>query len=300
MQKFESSDARTVLGLSTSDSVAFGSIGSTDINIPNGKALDTSGGTLTLADDQISGDKVNGGDISGTLTLSGSQITVDNALSAGSFVSSSVNIDGGNIDGTAVCNDSASSGSFTSLIATGGGSSAIDNVPVGSNTASSGAFTSLSSSTSLAVSSTLTFNSDGDLTTSGTISSTEVSGANTIQGNLTIGGNLTISGDNSARNVSNFSIEDSLLSLASGNDTSDSLDFGFHALTSDSDPSLDAIDYPSISSPKTRSDFSSLTDGNGDPITDASGYYAVNFGMKTSISGNGLVMASLLYVLIED
>ena len=294
-----SSDARTVLGLSTSDSVAFGSIGSTNITVGDSKTLNLSGGTLTLADDQISGDKVNGGDISGDLTLSGSQITVDNALSAGSLASSSVNIDGGNIDGTAIGNDSASSGSFTSLIASGGGSSAIDNLPIGSNTASSGAFTSLSASTSLAVSSTLTVNSDGDLTTSGTISSTEASGSNSITGNLTIGGNLTINGDKSVNNVSNLSVEDSLLSLASGNDSSDSLDIGFHALTSDSDPSLDATDYPSISSPKTRSDFSSLTDGNGDPITDASGYYAVNFGMKTSISGNGLVMVSYLYVLQE-
>ena len=225
-----SSDARTVLGLSTSDSVAFGSIGSTDINIPNGKSLDTSGGTLTLADDQISGDKINGGNISGDLTLSGSQVTVSNALSAGSFASSSVNIDGGDIDGTAIGSNSASSGSFTSLIASGGGSSAIDNVPVGSSTPNSGAFTSLSASTSLSVNSNLTVNSDGDLTTSGTISSSEVSGANSIAGNLTIGGNLTVNGSTVTVDVATMSVEDPLIALATGNNASDSLDIGFFGL----------------------------------------------------------------------
>ncbi len=161
-----------------------------------------------------------------SLSFSGSQITVDNALSAGSFASSSVNIDGGNIDGTAIGSSSASSGSFTSLIASGGGSSVIDNVPVGSNTASSGAFTSLSASTSLSVNSNLTVNSDGDLSTSGTISSSEVSGANSITGNLTIGGDLTVNGTTITLDVSTMSIEEPLIALATGNDSSDELDIG--------------------------------------------------------------------------
>ena len=294
-----SSDARTVLGLSTSDSVAFGSLSSTDITIPNGKSLDTSGGTLTLAYDQISGDKVNGGDISGDLTLSGSQITVDNTLSAGSFSSSSVNIDGGNIDGTAIGNDSASSGSFTSLIASGGGSSAIDNVPVGSSTPNSGAFTSLSASTSLSVNSNLSVNSDGDLTTSGTINTTDSSGLS-ITGNLTVGGNLTINGDNSVNNVSNLSVEDSLLSLASGNDSSDSLDIGFHALTSNANPNLDSVDYPALQSANIRND--NAHTGGQYWMEDATTFggndylYQYSFSEIISISGNGQVMAVLDYV----
>ncbi len=222
--------ARENLGLWTDDAVAFGSIGSTNIAVGAGKSLDVSAGTLTLADDQISGDKINGGDISGDLTLSGSTVSVSNALDAGSFASSSVNIDGGNIDGTAIGSASPSSASVTSLIATGGGSSAIDNVPVGSNTASSGAFTSLSASTSLSVNSNLSVNSDGDLTTSGTISSSEVSGANSIAGNLTIGGNLTVNGSTVTVDVATMSVEDPLIALATGNDASDSLDIGFFGL----------------------------------------------------------------------
>jgi hypothetical protein len=230
--------ARENLGLWTDDAVAFGSIGSTNIAIPNGKSLDVSAGSLVLADDQISGDKINGGDISGDLTLSGSQVAVSNALSAGSFASSSVNIDGGNIDGTAIGSAAASSASFTSLIASGGGSSAIDNVPVGANTASSGAFTSLSASTSLSVNSNLSVNSDGDLATSGTISSSEVSGANSIAGNLTIGGNLTVNGSTVTVDVATMSVEDPLIVLATGNDSSDELDIGLFG-TYDSSGSQD-------------------------------------------------------------
>ncbi len=173
-----------------------------------------------------------------SLSFSGSTVSVSNALSAGSFASSSVNIDGGNIDGTAIGSSSASSGSFTSLIASGGGSSAIDNVPIGSNTPLSGAFTSLSASTSLSVNSNLSVNSDGDLSTSGTISSSEVSGANSIAGNLTIGGDLTVNGTTITLDVSTMSVEEPLIALATGNDSSDELDIGLFG-TYDSSGSQD-------------------------------------------------------------
>jgi len=45
-----------------------GTIDNTDITVGAGKTLDVSAGTLTLADDQISGDKVSGGTI-GTVTI---------------------------------------------------------------------------------------------------------------------------------------------------------------------------------------------------------------------------------------
>ena len=61
------SQARTELSLSTEDAVSFGSLSSTKITERAGKTLDVSSGTLTLADNQISGDKIAGGNISGDL-----------------------------------------------------------------------------------------------------------------------------------------------------------------------------------------------------------------------------------------
>ena len=44
-------------------------IATSDVTVGDGKTLDVSAGTLTLADDQISGDKVKGGTI-GSVTIS--------------------------------------------------------------------------------------------------------------------------------------------------------------------------------------------------------------------------------------
>ena len=43
-------------------------IATSDITVGSGKTLDVSNGTLTLANDQISGDKVEGGTILSTIT----------------------------------------------------------------------------------------------------------------------------------------------------------------------------------------------------------------------------------------
>lgn len=64
-------DARTNLGLgsistqaSSSVSITGGTISGCDITVGAGKTLNVSAGTLTLADNQISGDKIHGGTIS--------------------------------------------------------------------------------------------------------------------------------------------------------------------------------------------------------------------------------------------
>jgi hypothetical protein len=79
-------------------------IATSDITVGSGKTLDVSAGTLTLADDQISGDKIEGGAIG--------NVTVTN------LTSGNVNVDGGFIDGTAIGHTTPDSGTFTNLART--------------------------------------------------------------------------------------------------------------------------------------------------------------------------------------
>jgi hypothetical protein len=79
-------------------------IATSDITVGAGKTLDVSAGTLTLADDQISGNKVEGGTI--------------NAVTINNLTSGNVNIDGGFIDGTAIGHTTPDSGTFTNLTRT--------------------------------------------------------------------------------------------------------------------------------------------------------------------------------------
>jgi len=85
-------DGEAVLDKAT---ISDGTISGTDVTVGAGKTLDVSAGTLTLADNQISGDKVEGGTIAattitaltaGTVTASGvltglTQVTLDVAAS---------------------------------------------------------------------------------------------------------------------------------------------------------------------------------------------------------------------------
>jgi hypothetical protein len=124
-----------------------------DITVGAGKTLDVSAGTLTLANDQISGDKVEGGTINATtittLTSTTGNITTVNAttvdttnievtnvkakdgtasatiadstgvMTIASSVLTTADINGGTIDGTVIGGASAAAGSFTTLGATG-------------------------------------------------------------------------------------------------------------------------------------------------------------------------------------
>jgi hypothetical protein len=128
-------------------------IATSNITVGAGKTLNVSAGTLTLADNQISGDKVEGGTISATtittLTSTTGNITNVNATtvdttnlevtnlkakdgtSAGSIANSTgvvtlassvlttTDINGGTIDGTAIGGASAAAGSFTTLNTSG-------------------------------------------------------------------------------------------------------------------------------------------------------------------------------------
>jgi hypothetical protein len=74
-----------------------------DITVGAGKTLDVSAGTLTLANDQISGDKIQGGTI-GSITIS-------------TLTATSADINGGTIDGTTI--GGASAGAITGTTITG-------------------------------------------------------------------------------------------------------------------------------------------------------------------------------------
>jgi hypothetical protein len=118
-------------------------IATSDITVGTGKTLDVSGGTLTLADNQISGDKVEGGTIASTTITSLASTTVDttnlevtnikakDGTSAGSIADSTgvvtlassvlttTDINGGTIDGATIGGTTAAAGSFTTVSATG-------------------------------------------------------------------------------------------------------------------------------------------------------------------------------------
>jgi len=119
---------------------------SVGLQVGSGKTLDVSAGTLTLADNQISGNKVEGGTIA-AITIS--------SLTATALSSSSVNIDGGAIDGTPIGASSVSTGAFSTISSSGAATlsslstssadingGAIDGTPIGASSASTGNFTS--------------------------------------------------------------------------------------------------------------------------------------------------------------
>lgn len=116
---------------------------SVGLKVGSGKTLDVSAGTLTLADNQISGDKVEGGTIA--------------AITISSLTATSADINGGSIDGAAIGSSSVSTGAFSTISSTGAASlnslstssadingGAIDGTPIGASSVSTGNFSSVS------------------------------------------------------------------------------------------------------------------------------------------------------------
>jgi hypothetical protein len=124
-------------------------IATSDVTVGAGKTLDVSAGTLTLADDQISGDKIQGGTIGSTTitTLTG---TTGNITNVNATTVDTTNIEVTNIkakDGTASATIADSTGVMTvasSVLTTtdiNGGT--IDGVTIGGASAGAGTFTSV-------------------------------------------------------------------------------------------------------------------------------------------------------------
>ena len=76
-------------------------IATSNITVGSGKTLNVSAGTLTLASDQISGDKVEGGTIA--------------AITISDLTATTANIDGGNIDGSTIATSNITVGSGKTL-----------------------------------------------------------------------------------------------------------------------------------------------------------------------------------------
>ena len=94
----------------TNVNIDSGTIDGSNITVGGGKTLDVSTGTLTLADNQISGDKIEDGTIN--------SITINNLAGAIDFNSqnmTNVNIDSGNIDNTIIGGGTPAAGSFSTL-----------------------------------------------------------------------------------------------------------------------------------------------------------------------------------------
>jgi hypothetical protein len=141
-------------------------IATSDITVGAGKTLDVSAGTLTLADDQISGDKIQGGTIGSTTitTLTG---TTGNITNVNATTVDTTNIEVTNIkakDGTASATIADSTGVMTvasSVLTTtdiNGGT--IDGVTIGGASAGAGTFTSVTG-TSLDMNGDAVFNESG-------------------------------------------------------------------------------------------------------------------------------------------
>ena len=146
-------------------------IATSDITVGAGKTLDVSAGTLTLANDQISGDKIQGGTIGSTTitTLTG---TTANVTNVNATTIDATNVEVTNIkakDGTAAATLDNITGVITipsSVLTTtdiNGGT--IDSAVIGGTTAAEGSFTNISASGNITVGGTV----DGrDVATDGT------------------------------------------------------------------------------------------------------------------------------------
>jgi hypothetical protein len=99
----------TALTASSAD-INGGTVDGADVTVGSGKTLDVSAGTLTLADDQISGDKVEGGTIA-SITIS----QLGGAMDANSQAMTNVNIDSGNIDGATIATSDITVGASKTL-----------------------------------------------------------------------------------------------------------------------------------------------------------------------------------------
>jgi hypothetical protein len=128
-------------------------IATSDITVGAGKTLDVSAGTLTLADNQISGDKVEGGTINAT-TITTLASTTGNVTTVNATTVDSTNLEVTNLkakDGTAAGSIADSTGVVTlgsSVLTTtdiNGGT--IDGVTIGGTTAGAVTFTDLSDGT---------------------------------------------------------------------------------------------------------------------------------------------------------
>ena len=170
-------DASNTAGKGTARiNLGLGTMATQDANavaITNG-SVDLSGGTLTLANDQLLGDVISGGTIDGTNLLGAAGNTIigyDITVGAGKTldVDGVLDVDGAAgsaMDGVTVGGFASAAGTFTTLtsdtVDLNGG--AIDNTAIGNAVASTGKFTNLSATTLFKADTVEAFTSSGDIT----------------------------------------------------------------------------------------------------------------------------------------
>ena len=161
-----------------------------DNGITASGAVDFSGATLTLDNDSISGDKIEGGTIGSVSITSGTIGTAD--------------INGGAIDGTVIGGATKAAGGFTDLTATG----AFTSQGIDDN----------ATSTQVTITDTAV-TLGGDLAVTGDISAD----------NMTLSGNITISGDTVQADVTTLTVEDAIIEVGRNNTNGSETHLGIKA-----------------------------------------------------------------------
>ena len=257
----------TIDGVLAKDGVITGglTLGATD-------TADLSAGTLTLANDQISGDAIEGGTI-GSITISSLVATtadidagtIDNATIGGStsaagtfstMTTDSADINGGAIDGTAIGANTSAAGTFSSMtsasVAVTGG--AVDGTVIGATTSAAGTFSTLTSAnaaiTGGAISGASLTSSAVDLD-GGAIDGTTI-GANTSAAGtfstMTTNNAAVTGGSVAVTTLSGTNFSTANASITGGSISSTDVDMSGQTLTLDNDQiSGDAIHSGTIS-----------------------------------------------------
>ena len=195
-------DATSASGKSTArDNLGLGSIATQDANAVNitGGSVDLSGGTLTLANDQISGDKISGGTIDSANLQGGTGRTIsqyDVTVGAGKTldVDGVLDVDGAAgsaIDNVVIGATTSAAGTFSNLssdsVDLNGGN--IDGTVIGATTAANATFADANVAGTLYVDTIEAYTTDGDITFNSLIVTTQ--GINVANAGITGAGSIT-------------------------------------------------------------------------------------------------------------
>ena len=183
------------------------------------KTINTASNTITIVEADIS-------DLGSYITASSSNTLTNKTVALGSNTVSGT---------TAQFNSALSDGSFATLAGTEtltnktiNASQLVDGSIANAKLANTGITVSDgSNSTARALGTTLTIQG-----TANEVEVAESSGTVTVglPNNVTISGNLTVSGDTTTVNTATLAVEDPLINLATGNNSSDAVDIGFYGL----------------------------------------------------------------------